>query len=350
MDREKLSQLEIWESYKYSELCTLLGEDEKQGNSKKAQEREWARNFEYIKKGEKKGLRYFIFDIYDEEKRKTAAGNSKYVKMIESVLSYALISYCEATGSDEVRIITDWQGIAYTIYMLNSNAWNKKSDLRKIAKDNKISMSTFNAFIHADKRYIQSKIERALNDMKKNKEIIWQEIHVGWCDGKCRKLTDNEYLQYVEIEKDVVREMVPKCRNTGVGFWTIIKQNKQSEFYSKVDDAAMNKLNIRSVFAKYEIHTRKRLVMYAAERLTDLEYREALQKLNAEICAGLRASKAMLCVQKNKMLTGTVISEKNLVTEQERDYLVELIHGLDGKEFADDRKLRELKNELDVHI
>ena len=90
--------------------------------------------------------------------------------------------------------------------------------------------------------------------------------------------------------------------------------------------------------------------MYAAERLTDLEYREALQKLNAEICAGLRASKAMLCVQKNKMLTGTVISEKNLVTEQERDYLVELIHGLDGKEFADDRKLRELKNELDVHI
>ena len=69
MDRVKLSQLEIWESYKYSELCTLLGESEKQGNSKKAQERDWARNFEYIKKGETKGLRYFICDIYDEEKR-----------------------------------------------------------------------------------------------------------------------------------------------------------------------------------------------------------------------------------------------------------------------------------------
>ena len=63
MDREKLSQLEIWESYKYSELCTLLGESEKQGNSKKAQEREWARNFEYIKKGEKKG-----FAIYTMKK------------------------------------------------------------------------------------------------------------------------------------------------------------------------------------------------------------------------------------------------------------------------------------------
>lgn len=354
MDREKLSRLEIWESYKYSELCTLLGETEKQRNSKKAQEREWARNFEYIKKGEKKGLRYFICDIYDEEKRKTAAGNSKYVKMIESVLSYVLIGYCETTGKDEVEIITDWRGIAYTLYMLNSNAWRRKTELRKIAKKNGISMSTFNAFIHADRRYIQSKIERTFNDMKKNKEIVWWEIHVGLCGEEYRKLTDSEYLQYAEIEKDVIREMVPDCKNTGVGFWTIIRQDKQDVFYNEVDNRAMEKLNICSVFAKYEIHTRKRLMMYAAERITALEYSEALQKLNNEICVGLRESRAMLCVQRNKMYTGngkyTVIGEKNQVTEQERDYLVGLVHGLDGEEFAAGRKLRELRNELDVHI
>ena len=313
MDREKLSQLEIWESYKYSELCTLLGENEKQGNSKKAQEREWARNFEYIKKGEKKGLRYFICDIYDEEKRKTAAGNSKYVKMIESVLSYALINYCESTGNDEVEIVTDWQGIAYTLYMLNSNAWRKKTNLQKIAKNNKISMSTFNAFSHADRRYIQSKIERALNDMKKNKEIVWQEIHIGLCNKEYRKLTDSEYLQYAEIEKDVIRKMVPNCKNTGVGFWTIINQNKQEEFY-----------------------------------------REVLQKLNDEICGGLQRSKVMLCHQKelNFVRDGKHINvpEKNLVTEQERDYLVGLIHGLDGSELAAGRELRELKNESNVYV
>ena len=91
-------------------------------------------------------------------------------------------------------------------------------------------------------------------------------------------------------------------------------------------------------------------MMYAAERLTALEYREALQKLNAEICVGLRESKAMLCVQKNKMYTGTVISERKLVTEQERDYLVELIHGLDSSEFADGRGLRELRTDLDVYL
>ena len=147
----------------------------------------------------------------------------------------------------------------------------------------------------------------------------------------------------------MVRKFVPNCKNTGVGLWTIINQNKQEQFYSEVDNLAMKKLNIRSVFAKYEIHTRKRLMMYAAERLTALEYREALQKLNTEICAGLRESKAMLCVQKNKMFTGTVISEKNLVTEQERDYLVGLIHGLDGSELAADKELRELRNDLDMY-
>lgn len=117
MDREKLSQLQIWEYYKYSELCALLGEPEKQGNSKKAQEKEWARYFEFEKIGKNKGARYIVDDIYDVEKRKTPGGNSKYIQMIESLLSYVLISYCESKGMDEVRIVTDWKSIAYTLYM-----------------------------------------------------------------------------------------------------------------------------------------------------------------------------------------------------------------------------------------
>ena len=117
MDREKLSQLQIWEYYKYSELCALLGEPEKQGNSKKAQEKEWERYFEFEKIGKNKGARYIVDDIYDVEKRKTPGGNSKYIQMIESLLSYVLISYCESKGTDEVRIVTDWKSIAYTLYM-----------------------------------------------------------------------------------------------------------------------------------------------------------------------------------------------------------------------------------------
>ena len=127
---EKLSQLQIWEYYKYSELCALLGEPEKQGNSKKAQEKEWARYFEFEKIGETKGVRYIIDDIYDVEKRKPPVGNSKYVKLIESLLSSVIIDYCEKENTDKVRIVTDWRSIAYTLYIFNNNALRGNKYLR----------------------------------------------------------------------------------------------------------------------------------------------------------------------------------------------------------------------------
>ena len=96
------------------------------------------------------------------------------------------------------------------------------------------------------------------------------------------------------------------------------------------------------------------LVAPCTPLLTDLEYKEAAKKLNDEICAGLRASKTMLCHQKelNFQRNGKKIHipEKDLVTEQERDYLVGLIHGLDGNELVGNMEPRALQNELDVHI
>ncbi len=158
----------------------------------------------------------------------------------------------------------------------------------------------------------------------------------------------------MELEKDLIREWAPFCTDTGKGMWTIINRNQQKEFYKALDKKTFEEMRIWGVFTKYEICTRKKLMMYAAERLTDLEYKEAAKKLNDKICAGLRASKAMLCHQKelNYQRNGKKIHipEKDLVTEQERDYLVGLIHGLDRNELADDSEPRILRNELDVHI
>lgn len=359
MDKEKLSQLQIWEYYKYSELCALLGEPEKQGNSKKAQEKEWARYFEFEKIGKNKGTRYIVDDIYDIEKRKAPSGNSKYIQMIESLLSYVLISYCESKGTDEVRIVTDWKSIAYVLYMCKYYTFQDKIYLKDVVKDKNISERAFLSFMYAGGCYMHTKIDRALNDMVKNKEIVWNEIHVGreydgTEYGKSHTLTQQEYLIYLELEKDLIHEYAPFCTDTGKGMWTIINRNQQKEFYKALDKRAFEEMRIWGVFPKYEICTRKKLMMYAAERLTEMEYKEAAKKLNDEICAGLRASKTMLCHQKelNYQRNGKKIHipEKDLVTEQERDYLVGLIHGLDGNDLADDREPRTLQNEMDVYI
>lgn len=362
MNKEKLGELSFCHPYKYSELCESLGESVQQGNSRKAQEKEWVRHFDFGKVGKNKGMRYIIREIYDTEKRKSLAGNSKYVKMIEALLSYALINYCESKQKDEIKIMTSYREIAYMLYMLNDNNMKKKRELQKIARDNKISMQAFNSFIHADKRYIQTKIERALNDMQRNKEIIWKNIHIGdFSKENCRfgeecfrVLTEDEYLEYAEIEKDVIREFVPDCKDIGKGMWMIIRQDKEAEFYSEVDSRAYDRLGFCGVYHRYEIYTRKRLMMYAAERLTELEYQDVAGTLNKEICAGLRKSKAMLCHQKEKcfMRNGKkiIIPEKNIVTEQERDYLVDFFHGIKEEAFTWGEHIRKVRNELDVNI
>lgn len=341
MDKEKLSQLGIWEYYKYSELCALLGEPEKQGNSKKAQEKEWARYFEFEKIGETKGVRYIIDDIYDVEKRKAPVGNSKYAKLIEALLSSAIIDYCEKENTNEVKIVTDWKSIAHTLYIFNDNVLIGNSYLGSEAKNRyDISGQTFDAFIHADGRFVKTKIECALNNMAKNEEITWRVIRVGLIDNKYHELSEQECTRYFEIRDDLIREYMPDCKDVGKGMWKIIDQSRQSSFYAELNELTKEKMGISKIFPKYEIQTREKLMMYAAERLTGLKYGEAALKLNEEIYNGLRASRAMLCYKRIKardLADGgyIIINEENLVSPKERDHLVGLVHGLEGGEILE---------------
>ena len=81
------SKLEIGMTVKnYKVLCELLGQDVKDGKSKKYQLEDFARYFDW----EKSGQKFIISDIYDtpltkEDKRKLG-NNSIYVKCIEVIL------------------------------------------------------------------------------------------------------------------------------------------------------------------------------------------------------------------------------------------------------------------------
>lgn len=82
----------------YKELCTLVQEEIKGGDSKKAQLKEFERYFQY----EKHGRKFLILDVYDtplpkNDKRKD--GNRKiYVTYIESILLMYLYRLDNSTG------------------------------------------------------------------------------------------------------------------------------------------------------------------------------------------------------------------------------------------------------------
>ena len=78
------SRLQVGQVVKnYKELCSLFGEEECAGNSRKAQLKEFARYFEW----EKSGQKFLITDIYDTPLPKEDGRNKgKYVKCIEIIL------------------------------------------------------------------------------------------------------------------------------------------------------------------------------------------------------------------------------------------------------------------------
>ena len=68
----------------YREMCRILGEEVRSGDSKKAQLKEWARYFLW----EKKGQKFIILDIYDEPLLKEDGRQNKniYVQYIQVIL------------------------------------------------------------------------------------------------------------------------------------------------------------------------------------------------------------------------------------------------------------------------
>lgn len=68
----------------YKEMCEILEEDICEGNSKKAQLKEWTRYFAW----EKKGQKFIILDIYDEPLPKDDGRQNKniYVQYIQVIL------------------------------------------------------------------------------------------------------------------------------------------------------------------------------------------------------------------------------------------------------------------------
>lgn len=60
--------IEINKGYKYPELCELLGETQKSGNSKIAQVKEWSKYFEIDRTDSK---RFVIKKVYDEKRSLT---------------------------------------------------------------------------------------------------------------------------------------------------------------------------------------------------------------------------------------------------------------------------------------
>ena len=164
------SNLKIGSEIKnYKTLCTLLEEPIKNGDSKKAQLKNWARYFEFEKiKGKQS---YIILDIYDEpfpiEDNRSSGNNSIYSKYIETIL----VNYLSAQeGNTKTFTRRNWWELLGMINKQYGKQTNKQ--LRQI--DTCLTDFEINHFYQRCNRKLDRILITALTSLRRRRLIEWQ--------------------------------------------------------------------------------------------------------------------------------------------------------------------------------
>ena len=98
----------------YKEMCKILNENEKTGDSKKAQQKEWKRYFDFGKEGQK----YIIYEIYEKPLPK-----NMYINPIDTLnellICERIIDHMENPKYNDKRYIVSMTGLAYDLGYIN---------------------------------------------------------------------------------------------------------------------------------------------------------------------------------------------------------------------------------------
>lgn len=154
----------------YKEMCETLGEEICDGNSKKAQLKEWSRYFAW----EKKGQKFIILDIYDEALPKDDGRQNKniYVQYIQVILMKILSK--QRNTKDPFYITTNqlWRLLG----MINNNYKNiSLDDLNNMITDYEVTSFDMKKFYQRCNQRLREILFSSLNKLE-DRALIKYEI------------------------------------------------------------------------------------------------------------------------------------------------------------------------------
>lgn len=292
----------------YKEMCKLLGEEQKNGCSKKSQMKNWERFFEITKvKGSQKLM---VSDIYDEPLEKvdgrSVGNNSIYVKSIEVVLLYYLSQQKGYTATFTKGKMWKMLGMVNQYYKTLPN-----SELKKI--DYVITDYEINHFYQRCDSKLTNILFSAMNNLRRRFVIEFEE-QVVCVDANNRYILADDAMRknILSLKYQVAKEM---------GFENeqqIYLKMKAAEFYKAVN-YYLNKLyGYKYTFKQYKIIFNQNIVMEEIPRI-EQEFQRAL--LNENIIGSLnRGAKKHYDAVNSKdavfRLPDTYIQAQALLTEK----------------------------------
>lgn len=292
MNIEKLKVGMIIKNYK--EMCLLLGENIKTGNSKKSQLKEWERYFKYHKDGNK----FVIDDIYKEirekEDNRVNGNNSVYGKHIQKLI-LDLLSQDENEG----KIFLSCNQLLRKLQMVGVNYSKGRSNIPKLSEILKVDEDIVQDVFEYTHNKLRNALETSLNVLAKQSWIEWHkkktvcikrvipylndlgEIRLD-DDGRpmfeiitsYREATIEEVQEILKHEGLLLDEMECKDKRE------LLIKGRLNEFRAKINKKLKENCNIEFYYDSYEIISHKDTLV---ERLGRFEKTDAFNELNLAI-------------------------------------------------------------------
>lgn len=243
----------------YKEMCTILEEPILNGNSKRAQLKEWARYFDY----ERDGHKYIIKEVYASPLPEDFSNNDIYSKYVQTIL----VKYLKESGKGEFTMTQ----LLRLCGFVNEN-WNDVTALNRYIDIQNISfakaMYYYNQLYCHVYSYCTKAITRCLNRLSVRGFLNWNKVLYIQIGKEKHMATKEEIQKYLNITFGIKQEMGIKYTNA---------YNK-NEYYKKIDNK-LKECGWNTAF--YLIH-----IVYATNYINDMikesenEYKEALLEVN----------------------------------------------------------------------
>lgn len=182
----------------YRDMCRILEEPILEGNSKKAQLKEWKRKFDWDKQGNK----FIIKEIYDTPLPEDFSENDIYTKYVNTIL----LKYLKEKGSGEFTMTQ----LLRICGFVNDN-WNNFNLLKLCFKDENITFAQakyyYNQLYCHVHTYCTTAITRCLNRLQKRDFLFWGKQLWIEVDNEFRVATKKETEDYLNLVNRIREEL-----------------------------------------------------------------------------------------------------------------------------------------------
>lgn len=243
----------------YKDMCNILEEPVLQGNSKKAQLKEWKRNFDWDRQGNK----YVVTEVYPTELPKDFSENDIYTKYVNTIL----LKYLKEKGSGEFTMTQLLKVCGFV-----NEKWNDLVLLDKYIDNENMSYSQaryyYNQLHYHVYTYCVTAITRCLNRLQKNDFLFWHKQLWIQKDGEFRVATKEETEIYLNIINEIKEEF-------GIKYVNMYNREK---YYDAINDRIFEIGWDKAVVLIDIVYATNYIDKYIS--IAEEEYKEALFEVN----------------------------------------------------------------------